>query len=378
MVLNTYTPDQPTMKLNEKSKVPYYTQVKELLKDKIVREEIKQDGKFPTMREIASMFNVGLVTASKAIQELQGEGLVYSRPRKGIRLADNISAILSDQQSTLTIGVAFADRFQRQYSYYFNELFDGIAEAAKNLHFDIQMFPLPPETGATQGLCERLKRKKIAGLILAGRVPVQAVVDLMNHQMPFVWVNNDLPYEKIHVVTIDVHKTIILALNHLKQCGYRRIGLVNFWWKPETFAAYQDLLQDKGFDNNPDLVKAGSVISLEEEQRLAGVKVKELLALPRPPEVLFLYGEGTLTGAYQVLQKMKLHAPRDIGIIGCIQKTFADHFPLPLTYVVYPNQAMAEKAAQMLCDLVRKIPVSPEKIFLAPELVTGATCREKK
>ena len=366
------------MKLNEKSKVPYYTQLKELLKEKIVREEINRDGKFPTMREIASLFNVGLVTASKAIQELKDEGLLYSRPRKGIHLADNISAILSDQQSTLTIGVAFADRFQRQYSYYFNELFDGIAETAKNLHFDIQMFPLPSETGVTQGLCEHLKRKKIAGLILAGRVPVQTVVDLMNHQFPFVWVNNDLPYEKIHVVTIDVHKTIILALNYLKQCGYRRIGLVNFWWKSETFAACQDLLQDKGFDNNPELVKSGSVISLEEEQRLAGVKVKELLALPKPPEVLFLYGEGTLTGAYQVLQKMKLQAPRDIGIIGSVQKTFADHFPLPLTYVVYPNQAMAEKAAQMLWDLIRNRPVSPEKIFLAPELVIGATCREKK
>jgi DNA-binding LacI/PurR family transcriptional regulator len=366
------------MKLNEKSKIPYYTQVKELLKDKIVREEINLNTRFPTMREIASLFNVSLVTACKAIQELKNEGLLYSRPRKGIRLADNISAILSSQQSTPIIGVTFADRFQRQYSYYFNELFDGIAEAAKNLHFDIQMFPLPPENDATQGLCEHLKRKKIAGLILASRVPVQTIVDLMDHKMPFVWINNDLPYEKIHVVTIDTHKAIIVALNYLKQCGYRRVGLVNFWWKPETQAAYQDMLQDKGLDTDPDLIKSGSVRTLEEEQQMAGIKVKELLALPEPPEVLFLYGEGTLTGAYQVLQKMKLHVPRDIGIIGCIQKTFADHFPLPLTYVLYPNQGMAVKAAQMLWDLVRKRPVSPEKIFLSPELVIGATCRKKE
>lgn len=365
------------MKIDENSKVPYYLQAKELIIGMLRTGHVRPGEKFPTVRELAKRFHIGLVTAHKAVSELKQEGLLCSRPKKGIFISEQAAARLARQTPAPALGIVLSEStFQRRNSFYLQEIFDGLAAAAKQDPFEMHILLAPSDPEALAAFCESLKDKQISGLLLASRGPVQVVLELMSRKIPFVWINNDLAHERIHSVMVDDVQAMMLTLNHLKACGYRRVGLINYWWSAETFAAYRDLLRDKGFEADSELIKSGAGVTLEEEQRQAGLHVRELMTLARPPEALFLWGEGTISGAYKALQELNLAVPGGVGLIGCAQQTYAEHFPLPLTYTMYPNRAMAETAARMLWQLIRARPVMPEKVILVPELVIGRTCRE--
>ncbi len=365
-----------TMQIDERSKVPYYLQVKDLIIAMLRDGRIKAGERLPTVREFSKLFKVGLVTTNRAVTELKQEGVLCSRPRKGTFVSEQAAARLAQQTVAATIGIVLtASAFQRRNSFYLHEIFDGVAAGNRDAS-DMQILTVPSSPDGYGPFCDNLHRKGIEGLLLASRMPVQFVAELMNRKVPFVWINNDLAHERILSVMADDVQTMTLTLNHLKACGYRRVGMINYWWPSGTQAAYRDLLQDKGFDTDPELTRSGVGGALADEQRCAGAHARELMSLARPPEVLFLFGEGTLSGAYRAIRELKLDVPRDVGLIGCVQQTYAEHFPLPLTYTQYPNRAMAERAVHMLWQAIRGEPVDPEKTVMGPELVIGKTCRE--
>ncbi|MDD5484379.1 MAG: substrate-binding domain-containing protein, partial [Kiritimatiellae bacterium] len=132
------------------------------------------------------------------------------------------------------------------------------------------------------------------------------------------------------------------------------------------------------FSDEPDLIHVFEGATLDEEQRLAGRVAGELMKRRNPPDSLFLFGEGTISGAYKSLHEMGVGVPGDVGLIGCAQRTYAEHFPLPLTCAVYPNKIMAEKAVRLLWSLIQGETPARAKIMVPSELMAGETCGEKK
>src|SRR3989339_765387 len=96
---------EQTMRINEGSGLSYYLQIKEFIKEEIVQEKILEGKRVPAMRELAERFGVGLVTIHKAISQLKEEGVLYSRPKKGIFLTENGKNIIAARKTAITIGL---------------------------------------------------------------------------------------------------------------------------------------------------------------------------------------------------------------------------------------------------------------------------------
>ena len=71
------------IKIESKSSVPIYEQIKQQLKEYIIAGELKEGEPLPSIRNLARDLKISVITTKRAYEELEKEGLVYSVAGKG-------------------------------------------------------------------------------------------------------------------------------------------------------------------------------------------------------------------------------------------------------------------------------------------------------
>src|SRR5439155_5849341 len=70
-------------RLIRRSPVPLYSQVKELLRERIARLRGEEHEQLPSERELARDLNISRMTVRQAVRELIAEGAIYTAPGRG-------------------------------------------------------------------------------------------------------------------------------------------------------------------------------------------------------------------------------------------------------------------------------------------------------
>lgn len=94
--------------LDEKSVIPLYYQLKEIIKEKIKDGSLKEGEKVPSERELMEQYNISRATARKALNDLLFEGLIEKKQGVGTFVAKR--KVLQD----LTGELAFAHQVRAQ------------------------------------------------------------------------------------------------------------------------------------------------------------------------------------------------------------------------------------------------------------------------
>ena len=76
-----------TDRLVRRSPVPLYSQVKEVLRERIALQRDEEHDQLPSEREIARELGVSRMTVRQAVRELIAEGAIYTAPGRGTFLA---------------------------------------------------------------------------------------------------------------------------------------------------------------------------------------------------------------------------------------------------------------------------------------------------
>lgn len=79
--------------INKFSNVPLYSQLKNLIIDKIENGEYPEDSKIPSEQELCDMYNISRPTVRQAITELTNNGYLYKEKGKGTFVAPSKSRI---------------------------------------------------------------------------------------------------------------------------------------------------------------------------------------------------------------------------------------------------------------------------------------------
>ncbi|GGP24451.1 LacI family DNA-binding transcriptional regulator [Silvimonas amylolytica] len=153
-------------------------------------------------------------------------------------------------------------------------------------------------------------------------------------------------------VNTDNQQGAWLATRHLIDCGYKRIAFLS-----GSLAHYSIRLRERGY--RQALFDAGILADPALEALIppgmdivdgAPVAMRELLALPNPPDAVFAYNDATAIAAMRVCREAGLRIPQDIAFVGFDDLGAAAHVKPPLTTLAVDKTSLGYEAVSLLLD----------------------------
>lgn len=80
------------------SKQPLYQQIKEQIKGGILRKELREGEKLPSIRKLANDLQVSVLTTKRVYDELESEGFIVTQVGKGSFVASENMDMLSESK----------------------------------------------------------------------------------------------------------------------------------------------------------------------------------------------------------------------------------------------------------------------------------------
>jgi LacI family transcriptional regulator len=144
------------------------------------------------------------------------------------------------------------------------------------------------------------------------------------------------------------------ATEQLIAAGHRRIGFINFTWKPAVPASvgreagYRAALEAHGIPFDPALI-----FHSEDDAARGFDGTHALLSLPDPPTALFCVNDRTAMGAYNAAHALGRRIPDDLAIVGFDDQTVITEGLRPmLTSVALPHREMGRWAVEEVFRLI--------------------------
>ena len=228
------------------------------------------------------------------------------------------------------------------------------------------------DRGVSQDQLDRLRQQRVEGLV------VVATSLLESPGLPTVSVAGRRLLDGVTNVVIDHDHAAVLALEHLKTLGHRRIAFLR---GPATNEDAQDrwrAIQHHsvrlGLAIDPALVRKLSGTATESPHRhVDGYREGARMArdlLERGPvfTALFAFNDLTAIGAIRALQESGLRIPDDVSVVGFDDLHHAAFQNPSLTTVRQPLDSMGETAGEVLLGRLRGEAGWPSQVTIEPTL----------
>ncbi|WP_075191760.1 ribose operon transcriptional repressor RbsR [Cronobacter malonaticus] len=96
--------------------------------------------------------------------------------------------------------------------------------------------------------------------------------------------------------------------------------------------------------------------------------MQSLLALPEPPQAVFMGNDAMAVGAYQALYQAGLRIPQDIALVGYDDIELASYMTPPLTTIYQPKDELGELAIDVLIHRMAQPELQQQRLQLTPVL----------
>ncbi|MFN8412700.1 MAG: LacI family DNA-binding transcriptional regulator [Anaerolineales bacterium] len=338
------------------------------MRQKAVRANIK---------DVASVAGVSTQTVSRVINERPD---VSPETRKRVKevieqVGYQPSALARSliSQRSHTLGVVIAGLKYIGPS----SALSGIASAAEEAGYSLLLKELPRfDTDDIEPIFQAFLSRHVDGIIWA----VSEVGDnrkwmnnpSLNLEIPLVYLTME-PRQEVTVVSVNNYQGGRLAVSHLLEQGYKNIGHVSGpleWWEArQRMKAWRDVLSEAG-------------ISVEERHWVEGnwssasgaVAVEKLFEQYPEMDAIFVANDQMSLSALQVIAKMGLKIPEDIGVVGFDNIPESAYFWPALTTVQQDQYKVAKVAVEEMIKIIELgwqevAPIYSQSIMIEPSLV---------
>ncbi len=361
--------------------VPQFRPVRKRSLKELVAEQLRleilggrfESGKLPTVRVLAERFGVSTMTIHGAQQELENEGLLETRPTRGVFLREEILEQRRRTAASRSLHIALFSRVRRAQAIkesYYSEVWAGLFTAAADLGHTVTSVYLPRHEEMA-AVSRTLEEMPVNGGILLG-VPYRDVTEaVLATGLPLVLADHHFADLGVDYVDLDSEEGSRKAVLHLAGMGHRHIGFMN-----NSNPSYNpDRL--RGFTQG--MAEAG--LAVEEEWMLQGMPneeggyiVAQRLARSRRdlPTAFVTHGGTMAVGAVVGFRSEGLQVPGDVSVVGCGNRWFTEMYPW-VTSVIADAYQLGTEAVRCLVERV-DAPDSPARSVLVPmELIEGQT-----
>lgn len=175
-----------------------------------------------------------------------------------------------------------------------------------------------------------------------------------------------LDFDCIH---LDEYSGIVMGVQHLQERGYRRIGFIGERMTANRMTIFKQAMKFQSAELDPQLICTG------QERAEAGgyLRMKELLALPQPPDAVFCSYDQMAIGAIHALRESGKSVPADVAVIGFDNIAVSRYVEGGITTIANPYDDMVSIAVNVLTKRAHNRQSSRQQIALRPKLIVRAT-----
>lgn len=217
---------------------------------------------------------------------------------------------------------------------------------------------------------ETLMQKRVDGLLLMCTENHRPSQDILRcyPSLPIIMMDW-APFEGVNDVIQD--NSLLggeMATSYLIARGYTRIACIagpqDKTPAKERLEGYRQAMDRAGLP-----IPSGYEVAGDFEFCGGLVAMKQLLALPEPPEAVFTSNDAMAVGVYQALHQAGLSIPQDMAVIGYDDIEIAQYMTPPLTTIHQPKDSLGELAIDTLIHRLNNPEAEPQVLILTPELI---------
>lgn len=236
---------------------------------------------------------------------------------------------------------------------YFAELAELVMNEAEARGWTVLMDRTHGERRHERWAAGGISRDLIDGLIASPLSMTPSDLASARSALPVVLLGERLSHVGADHVAIDNVRAAREATEHLLGRGRTRIAAIGAKGAGDATAAqrlegYRQALHAAGVDLDEALVRPAAEFHLEDGQ----AAMRQLLALPRPPDAVFCFNDLLALGALRAAHDAGLSVPDDLAVVGVDdieQCAFAEP---PLTSVRPDKEYIARTAVALLAERI--------------------------
>jgi DNA-binding LacI/PurR family transcriptional regulator len=330
-----------------------------------------------TIKEVASVAGVSTQTVSRVINERPD---VSPGTRKRVQevikaLSYQPSALARSliSQRSYTLGVATAGLKHIGPS----RTLSGITAAAGEAGYSILLKELPSyDTEAIAPIFQEFLSHHVDGIIWAvsevGENRKWIINPPADIEVPLVYITME-PRDSLSIVTIDNYLGGRMAMAHLLEQGYRKIGHIcgplDWWEARQRMAAWKDALIEAGLDASDSHCVDGNWSSAS-----GALAIEKLCVQYTDMDAIFVANDQMALSVLQFFAEKKIRIPEDVGVVGFDNIAESAFFSPALTTVQQDQHQVAKIAVEEVIKIIESgwqelEPVEPKSIILPPTLI---------
>jgi LacI family transcriptional regulator len=257
---------------------------------------------------------------------------------------------------------------------YFGDVIAAIEAEASDRGYTLLLGDTHDEPEKELQMVQELVRRRVDGLILApsAEAEANALRYLATQSMPVVLVDRFVPFDVDQVGAENEEPTAQLV-DHLVECGHRRIGLVagleGLGTTEERIRGYRIGLERNGLPVDEALIAHGG--SRHEPARIA---THGLLDAEQPPTALVAGNNAMTIGVMHALRERGLTVPGDIALVAFDDFEWSELFQPQLTVIAQPTGEIGAQAVRLLLARLEDPGAPTRRIRLKPTFVHRESC----
>jgi len=248
---------------------------------------------------------------------------------------------------------------------YYPELTSGAEQILSQAGYSLVLGTSGDDRALEAEQLQRILDRGASGLIVYavdGPLDAPALRHLFDRGFPLVLIDRYFPGLAVDTVTMDNIGGGFLAVQHLVEQGYRRIGYIgtnNLRTSSivERLAGYRWALDSCELEVEPDHVCTAlrptpwpandAALELYNQSVL-----RAYLQRPERPEAVFSCNDYVAFQVVQAADNLGIRIPDDLGIVGFDNLTSADYYGVPLTTVEQQFDELGATAASLVLDRI--------------------------
>ncbi len=356
------------------------------LKHRVLRGDYAPNMKLPSVRTLASRHKVGTATVSRVLSQLESEGLVNVLHGKGVFVSQ-----FESQEKALTIVMLYFCKDEASFSPHTSPFGMSCLQVCRRFciehNYTFIHRPLfPDKDNIRRTIDEFCCNDDVGGFIVlyAGNDYFSESAKILRESpKPVVFIDN--PWRGKHefnYVSGDDLQLGLLAAKYLYESGHRKIAYV-MWdvarcFRDELLGFRTELIRE-GEELRDDMIFR--VHDLEEERKAISSIIDRILETKdkkEGSEITAVYCDKDRT-ALALIEKSRvagISVPEDVSVMGGTGGEVSAHYVPSLTVSYVSATSLAQRACEMLIELIDSPDKAPLQETLEGVVVEReSTCR---